>query len=260
MRAGTRSPCATDSSPVLLIASHFFSMASVLDTQKKPERKQHREDRLVTFYAKAWQFFDEHTSLVYGVLAGLVVLVLGIAGYIYYQNQQAEAAAQALAPVQSTYAAGEYEAALGAGEGQAGLLEVIEEYGSTPAGNLARLLAADAYFNLEQYDQALEMLEEYEAEENLYGAGARALEAAIYENREDFEQAAELYLEAAEIYPTEQSAPQYLINAGRNFETAGNYEEALEAYRRIEEEYPDADAVSEVPRYIARARAKSQAD
>ena len=231
-------------------------MASVLDTKNKPERKQHRQDRLVTIYAKAWQFFDENAGLVYGILAGLVALVLGIAGYIYYQNQQAQEAAQALAPVQTTYATGNYKAALGTGEGQAGLLEVIEDYGSTPAGNLARLLAADAYFNLEQYDRALEMLEDYEAESNLYGASARALEAAIYENRGEFETAAEHYREAAELYPTEQSAPQYLIDAGRNFETTGNYDAALEAYRRIEEEYPDADAVSEVPRYIARVQAK----
>ena len=231
-------------------------MASVFDTQNKPERKQHRQDRLVTFYAKAWQFFDQNTGVVYAALAALVVLVLGIAGYLYYQNAQAEAAAQALAPVQSTYAAGDYQAALGAGEGQAGLLEVIEEYGSTPAGNLAHLMAADAYFNLDQPDRALQLLEDFDAEANLYGAGARALEAAIYENREDFERAAGLYLDAAELYPTEQSAPGYLINAGRNFEAAGNYDQALEAYRRIEEEYPDADAVSEVPRYIARAEAR----
>lgn len=231
-------------------------MASVLDTERTPERKKRREDRLVTIYARAWQFFDQHSGLVYGILGGLVVLVLAIAGYLYYQNQRAEAAAQALAPVQATYAAGEYEAALGAGEGQAGLLEVIDEYGSTPAGNLARLLAADAYYQTGQYEQALAMLEDYEAGENLYGAGARALEAAIYENQGDYVAAAEHYLDAAELYPTEQSAPQYLINAGRNFETAERYEDALSAYSRVQEEYPDADAMEEVPRYIARARAK----
>ena len=235
-------------------------MASVLDTQNKPERKQRREDRLVTVYARAWQFFDQNSGLVYGALAGLVVLVLAIAGYLYYQNQQAQAAEQALAPVQSTYAAGNYQAALGAGEGQAGLLEIIDEYGSTPAGNLARLLAANAYFQMEQYDRALGVLEEYEAGENLYGAGARALEAAIYESQGDYEAAAQRYLDAAELYPTEQTAPQYLISAGRNFETAGSYDEALAAYRRVEEEYPDADAVEEVPRYIARARAKSNGE
>ena len=231
-------------------------MPSVFDTGSKPERKQHRESRLITIYARAWRFFDDNSGLVYGALAGLVVLVLGIAGYIYYQNQQAREAAEALAPVQSTFAEGNYEAALGTGEGQAGLLKVIEDYGSTPAGNLARLLAADAYFQLEQYEKALSMVEEYEAGEDVYGAGARALEAAVYEHRDDFEQAAGLYMDAAEIFPTEQSAPQYLVNAGRNYEAAGDYEAALDAYRRIEEEYPDADAVEEVPRYIARAKAR----
>lgn len=231
-------------------------MASVFDTSNRSERKQQRQDRLVTFYARAWQFFDQNSGLVYGLLAALVVLVLGVAGYLYYQNQQEAAAAEALAPVQATYASGNYKAALGAGEGQAGLLEVVEDYGSTPAGNLARLMAADAYYNLDQYDKALDMLDGFEATETLYGAGGKALEATIYEHREDFAQAAELYLDAAELYPTPESAPDYLINAGRNFESAGDYEAALEAYRRVEEDYPDADAVSEIPRYIARAKAR----
>ncbi|PSR00415.1 MAG: hypothetical protein BRD48_01230 [Bacteroidetes bacterium QS_9_68_14] len=231
-------------------------MASVFDTSSRSERKQQRQDRLVTLYARAWRFFDQNSGLVYGALAALVVLVLGIAGYLYYQNQQAAAAAEALAPVQATYASGNYQAALGAGQGQAGLLEVVEDYGSTPAGNLARLMAADAYYNTDQPDKALDLLKDFEASGTLYGAGGKALEATIHENRENFEQAAELYLEAAELY--EESAPGYLINAGRNFETAGDYEAALDAYRRVEEEYPDADAVAEIPRYVARARARQQ--
>jgi tetratricopeptide (TPR) repeat protein len=233
-------------------------MASVFDTSSRSERKQQRQDRLVTFYARAWQFFDQNSGLVYGALAALVAVVLGVAGYLYYQNQQAAAAAEALAPAQATYASGNYQAALGAGQGQAGLLEVVEDYGSTPAGNLARLMAADAYYKTDQPDKALDLLEDFEVSETLYGAGGKALEATIHENRENFEQAATLYLEAAELYPTEESAPDYLINAGRNFEAAGDYEAALDAYRRVEEEYPDADAVAEIPRYVARAEAQQQ--
>jgi tetratricopeptide (TPR) repeat protein len=233
-------------------------MASVFDTSSRSERKQQRQDRLVTLYARAWQFFDQNSGLVYGALAALVALVLGIAGYLYYQNQQAAAAAEALAPVQATYASGNYQAALGASEGQAGLLKVAEDYGSTPAGNLARLMAADAYYNTDQPDKALDMLADFEASETLYGAGARALEATIHEDRENFAQAAELYLDAAELSPTEESAPNYLINAGRNFEAAGDYDAALDAYRRVEEDYPDADAASEIPRYIARAKTRRQ--
>ena len=133
-------------------------MASVLDTQKNQPEQDQRQDRLVTAYARAWQFFDEKSSVVYAALGGVVVLVLVIAGYIYYQDPPQAAAQEALASPQSVYASGDYEAALGAGDGQAGLLEVIDDYGSTDAGNLARLMAADAYYHLEQPDRALELL------------------------------------------------------------------------------------------------------
>lgn len=235
-------------------------MSSVLDTSRQPKRKQRREDRLVTFYARAWGFFDRNQTLVYGVLAGLVVVALAVVGYLYYQNQQEEAARQALAQVTAAYQNGNYEAALQGdttGTGSAtGLLGVVDEYGGTPSGNLARFYAADAYYNLGQYDQALSMLQDYDEGDDLFGAGALAMEAAIHENQGALGEAGERYLDAAERYPSEFVAPQYLLSAGRAFEEAGRYDDALSAYQRIGEAYPDADAAQEAQRYIARARAR----
>lgn len=225
-------------------------------TARPPERPETREDRLVTFYARAWSFFDQNKALVYGALAGLVLLVLALIGYLYYQSVQAEEAETRLGQIVGVYERGEYEAALEGTGDRMGLLAIASEYGSTPSGNLARFYAAGALYELGEYDRALEHFQAFDKEENLLGASALAGEAAIYANREDFAEAAAHYEEAAALLDSEATAPGYLLSAGRAYEEAGNYAAAVAAYEAVGERYAASAEAEEAARYLARARAR----
>lgn len=224
--------------------------------KKKSTRKELREDRIVTLYAKAWMFYEENRTRVYAAAAGVVLLIAGIVGYVYYQSQQQAEAEQLLAQVAQTYAQGNYQAALDGTGDTPGLLTIAEEYGSTQAGNLATYYAADALYRLGEYDRALELFQEYDATEDFIGASALAAQAAIYEDRGEYEQAAALYEDAAEHFSNSLTTPKYLMEAGRAHESAGNLDAAIALYQRIEDEYPDSDLAQDVNRYIARAEAK----
>lgn len=226
--------------------------------QKTSSRKELREDRMVTLYAKAWLFYEENRMLVYGALAGLVVLAAAVAGYFVYMNQQQAEAERLLADVVRTYEQGSYRAALdGTGTGP-GLLAIADDYGRTRAGNLATYYAADALYRLGEHDRALELFADYDESEDFIGAGALAAQATIYESRAEYTRAAELYREAAMQFESALTTPQYLLQAGRAHEEAGDYEAALRTYEQIEREYADADAAQDIGRYLARARAKQR--
>lgn len=232
---------------------------STLNPPKGISRKHElREDKVVTFYARAWEFFDRNRKLVYGALAGLVVVVIAVIGYVLYQNQQAAEAEQHLAQIISLYEQGSYQEALDGTMDRLGLLEIAEEYGGSQAGNLAHFYAADALYQLGEYDRALEHFGAYDASRDFIGASAVAGQAAVYENRGEFERAAELYRRAANLYENPLSTPEYLVSAGRSYELAGRYEEAQEVYRSVLEEYPDSEPASNIEAYIARAAAKQQ--
>ena len=225
--------------------------------QTKPSsRKELREDRMVTLYAKAWMFFEENRNLVYGALAGLVVLAIAVAGYVYYQTQQQAAAEQELARIVRTYEQGDYRAALDGTGDTMGLLAIADDYGSTQAGNLATYYAADALYRLGEFDRALELFQAFDATEDFIGASALAAQAAIHANRGEFDRAASLYVDAAEQFPNSLTTPKYLMSAGRTYEEAGDYAAAIDAYQRIEDEYPESSQAQQVPRYIARAEAR----
>ena len=230
---------------------------STLNPPKRISKKHElREDAVITSYARAWAYFDQHRKLVYGVIAGLVVLVAAIIGYVIYQNQQAEEAEEHLARIVAVYEQGSYQEALDGTADNLGLLEIAEEYGSSSSGNLAHFYAADALYHLGEYERALEHFDEFDKPDGFLGASAIAGEAAVYENRGEHERAADRYLEAARFFENPLSSPQYLLNAGRAYEAAGDYAAATRAYEEVKEDYPDSQIAAQIDIYIARAEAK----
>lgn len=232
---------------------------STLNPPKKISKKHElREDRVVTFYARAWQYFDQNRTLVYGILAGIVVIIVAAVGYVFYQSKQSERADELLGQIVSLYEQGSYQEALDGTGDRTGLLEIADEYGSTDAGNLAHFYAADALFQLGEYDRALEHFNDYDKSEDLIGASAIAGQAAVYENKGEYRRAADLYRRAALHFENELNSPQYLLNAGRSYELAGDFGEAQEVYEMIRDDYSESNLATNIEVYIARAAAKQK--
>ncbi len=223
------------------------------------KRQELREDAVITTYAKAWAFLDQNRALVYGAIAAVVLVILGIIGWGYLQGQKADEAQSELGLALRLYEAGDYQVALDGTESAPGLLEVADEYGSTAPGNIAKFYVADSYFRMGNYDEALTWFDAFDAGANIVGASALAGEAAIYEGRGEFSRAGDLFRRAATLYESEQTSPQYLLDAGRAYEAGGAYDEALEVYEQIKDDYPDASLASGMDFYIARTKAKQNA-
>lgn len=231
-------------------------MSTLNPPKRISKRHELREDAVITWYARAWAYFDENRKLVYGILAGVLVLVLAIVGYVLYQNQQSREAEQMLGAVVGLYEQGLYQEALDGTIDVLGLLEIADEYGGTGSGNLAHFYAADALYNLGEYERALEHFQAFDRMDGFIGASALAGEAAVYENLGEYERAAGRYLDAARFFENELGSPRYLLSAGRAFEAAGAYAEAQSAYEQIREDYPDSNIANQVDVYISRAAAK----
>src|SRR5690606_19499974 len=134
-----------------------------------------------------------------------------------------------------------------------------DEYDGTDAGNLAHFYAADALFNLGEYDQALTHFAAFDAEANFIGAGAIAGQAAVYETQENFARAAALYRRAAEVFENDLTSPQYLLEAARNYELAGDYNAARQMYERIRKDFSESTEAAGIDLYLARLDAMAKA-
>lgn len=230
-------------------------MAALKTPEKTSRRQELRRNWLVELYGRLLLFYENNRTIVYGLGVGVLALALAVPGYMYYQEQQAQQANEALGQILPVYERGNYQQALDGTGGRAGLVAIANQYGGTKAGNLAAFYAGSALYQQGDYDRALKFYQQFGGQQGFIGASARAAEASIYENRGEFGRAASHYEEAASLYANDLTAPRYLLEAGQAYEEAGNYEAAERVYRRIQNEYPDADQVADAKRYLARVKA-----
>lgn len=231
-------------------------MSTISAPKRISKRQELREDTVVTFYAKAWAFFDENKPVVVGAAIGVLVLIAAAFGWGFYQASQEGTAQDRFAEALRLYEAGDFQVALSGTETSVGLLEVANSYSGTDAGNLATFYVADAYFQLSDLDSALEWFGSFDKGNDIVGASAYAGEAAIYEAQDNHAQAGEAYLDAAGAYENESIAPDYLVKAGLAFERAGDITKAVSALDAITDDYPDAVQRTNVEVILARIKAK----
>lgn len=177
----------------------------------------------------------------------LVLLVLGglIYGYRALVSQpRVEKAAEMIAEAQVRFNAEtpDYELALNGDADALGFLDVIEQYGSTPAGNLAKHYAGICYLKTGDLEQAAAYLAKFKPVKGVAGAIINAqnygLQGDVAVAQGDYKQAVALFNKAAEAAENNLTAPLFLRKAGQAEQAAGNVEAAVAYYERIVTEYP----------------------
>lgn len=225
----------------------------MLEKKKRISKKEIKQDTLVTSYYKAYNFFLENQVKI---LIGVSAVALVVVAIILYSNKKANdsiIAASLLAKVIPTYETGQFQQAI---EGQKstnmiGLKEIVDKYGSTDAGEAAKIYLANCYYNTGKFEEAMENFEDYGGSAPLFKATALAGEAAYYEWKKDFEKAAEFYQRAAKTSVSNPSNAEYIMKAGINLVKVGKKEEAKSLFQVIKQDYKTTSIAQEVDRYLA---------
>lgn len=225
----------------------------MLTKKKKISRKEIKEDKLVSTFYKAQNFYEEYKSkiILYGVIAAVAIVAV-----YFYLNQQAEQNEQAglhLANVMSIYDSGAYLEAIEGRQGTdvIGLKKIVEEYGGTENGETAKIYLANAYSNLGKTDEAFNYYSDYSGDIEILKAASIAGQAAYYATKDDFEKAADLYRDAARVTQQNLNNSDYLLNAGIYYIKAGEEEQAQNLLEELKEKYPQSVANRSADRYLA---------
>ncbi len=230
----------------------FFPMSTLTPTRKVSRKHELREDKVVTFSARALGLIENNRAVVYSALAGVVIVLAAILGNSYMQSKRNAEALDMMTEAVSRYERGDYTAAVDGDMSFAGLIEIADDYGNTKAGNLARFYAADALYRTGDLDEALEYFEAFKKGADYLGASALAGEAAIHETKLDHARAADLYLRAAEIFESVVTSPDYLVKAGRAYENAGDFSSARRVYEKLKADYSGTSEGQDAEFYLAR--------
>ncbi len=231
----------------------------MLTPKKKLVKKEIKQDSLLTTYVKTTGFYYENKKYINYALTGLVVLA--VAGVIFINNRRSnnEKAAAELSRVMMVVDAAPADPAAQRSaidgrpeQGILGLKAIVDNYGGTDAGELARYYLAGAYYRLGEYADALESYLAFSPADRMLEAGALAGAAACHEALKQFAQAAELYADAAGTDPDGVAAPEYLNSAARCHGAAGNPGEAVRLLKKLKDEYPTSAFARDSERAITR--------
>ena len=203
------------------------------------------------------------------VIVAAVIILAGIivGGYLLYQKNVVEPenteAATKIAAAQSNFnaayyaqslEAGNYDAALKGDAKNPGLITIINQYSGTKTANLAKLYAGLAYYYKGEYDNAIKYLDDFTPQDDkIISNNAIVALGDCYVAKKDYDKAISLYKKAASRADNPIVSPAALIKAGEILEKQGNAAAAVELYKQVKTQYPEAGLAENIDKYIERA-------
>jgi tetratricopeptide (TPR) repeat protein len=204
--------------------------------------------------SRSEMFIEKNQKIIIIALAAIVIVVLGFLGYRKFISEPREIKANnEIFSAQGYFEQDSLDKALN-GDGQnAGFIDIINDYGSTKAGNLAKYYAGVSYLKKGEFQKAVEYLEDFSTEDPLVGPMAIGALGDAYLELGKNEKAVAQYMKASSASDNELTSPLFLMKAGMTYELLGTYDKALEVYKTIKTNYPRSFEGRDIDKYIARA-------
>ena len=204
-----------------------------------------QDEMLASAQTQGENFFEKNSKMVVVAIVVIFALAAAIFGYKKViveprMNKAQEMLFEAQYQFESQNA--DFALALNGNENTPGFAQVVEQYGNTPAGNLARMYAAACSLRLGEFDQAQSYINSFKSVKGVPGeiinAMAAGIKGDIAVEKGDNAGAAKLFEQAAKVSENDFTTPMYLRKAALAYKAMGDEAKAEELMRVINEQYP----------------------
>ncbi|HMS33938.1 MAG TPA: tetratricopeptide repeat protein [Ignavibacteria bacterium] len=209
------------------------------------------EEKLMTTWYKVVDFFDKNKKHVYTALTIIVIAIAGIVLLVQKKKANNELAGVELSKIKAVYNADNFQQAVnGDSLGQSkGLQYIVDEYGSTENGEMAKIMLANSYYSLRDFDKAEKYYKDYSGSNAILKVSAVAGLAAVYEAKNQFSEAAKQFEKAANMDKDNPFVDQYLFYAAKDYFRADNLAEAKKMFTKLKEDFPKSKFNAESEKY-----------
>ncbi len=208
----------------------------MLKPRKRITKRQIKEDKFVTYYFKTTDFIQQYSRQIIWAVSGIAVVFIV---FFIYSKKRAEKEQNAIVDLTKSkveYFNNNYESAVNI------LQNLVDSYGDTKSGKTGAFYLANAYFNLEKYDEAEKYFKEYldGNSDDILEASAISGVASCLEEQGKFAEAAEMYEKAADQFSDGFMAPDNLFNSARCLVLAKDTEAASIILYQVLEKYSES--------------------
>ncbi len=216
--------------------------------------------------SKAEDWAEKNQKGIFIVVGLVAAIVLGYLGYNKFiaepkaneaMNEMYTAQKYFEDAVNGTAKDSLYTLALNGGDGKYGMLDIISEYGGTPAGNLANYYAGMAYLNLKDYQNAVTHLSDFSTDDAVLGPVSQGAIGDAFVQLEQPNEALEYYEKAIAASTNNYTTPMYLFKAANVALELGQSDKSLAYFKRIKEEFSSSTEATNIDVFIGRAEAKN---
>lgn len=191
------------------------------------------------------------------ILAILIVLVVLIGGWFAYQNYiiapKEEEAQNTMWKAEEYFRQDSLNLALNGDKFNHGFVYVINNYGSTKAGNLAKYYAGLCFLRTGNFTKAVDNLKDFSTEAKQVQMMAYGALGDAYSELNKNDDAVNYYKKAsAEFTDDANMSSEYLFRAALKLETLGKNSEALDLYKELKQKYPNTNRGFAADKYIYR--------
>jgi tetratricopeptide (TPR) repeat protein len=222
----------------------------------KQEIKQEQVLNVEEAVSRSEAFINKNKKTIVGIVCAIVILIAGsVLLTTQYIRPREQKAAEALFAGERYFQNGDYETALNGDQNEyAGFEAVINEFGGTNAGKLAKAYAGISLAKLGRHEEAIPYLKSFKGDDVMVAPSVLAALGNCYAQMGNEAQAAATLIKAAQKADNNLLSPAYLIQAGQIYEKLGKNSDALKAYQEVKDKYYGSTQAMDIDRYIERVK------
>lgn len=203
------------------------------------------------------KFLLQNKKMVSIVGGAVIVVILGIVGYIYgYAKPKNEESKSQWWHAAVYLEKDSLDLAINGGPAFKGFQTVANNYSGTYGGNVANYGMGVSYLNKGQFDLAIKYLNECDFDDVMLQSISKGAMGDAYWELGQTGDAEKKYKEAIGAEPDQFTTPLYLMKLGLINELNGRPSEALKYYEDIKENWEGSTQHKEIEKYIARVENK----
>lgn len=149
-----------------------------------------------------------------------------------------------------------FNLALNGAEGKFGFIDIIDNYGGTPAANLSNYYAGVSFYNLKDYQKAISYLSDFSSDDIILSALAKGKIGDAFAQLNQLDDALDYYEKAVAASDNDFTTPMFLYKAATVALNQGDAKKALAHFETIKNVYPKATEASNIDALIGSAKSR----
>jgi len=224
-------------------------------SKKNKESAPEQLESVESALSRTEQFIENNQKILTTVVFAIIIAV---GGYLlfqrYYMNPLEKEAKGQMFRAEQYFAQDSFNLALNGDGNYLGFLDIIDEYGMTKSANLAHYYTGISYLKTEQYNKAIDYLEDFSVDDKIIEPQKYGALGDAYMEKGDLDKALDYYNQAIDANDNQFTSPYFMDKAAFVYEEKGEYEKAIELYKKLKRQYPNAPQSDKVDKSIARLK------